>query len=521
MKDIGKKKSSCNYCFLFIAVLMACFFYWLQSRNCSLHPGRDMSTYWSYYREFFKVEPGSKTLMLFRTPFTPLFFGLLFDFFGTVGVQVVLSVLYVVCLATVYLIGARLSVWVGFLALVLLGLDIQYFYFFFGVGSEGPQSFLIVLWIAYAFFTFQKADFRYWVLHALLVWLLILNRPGNQVMILCAFFPLLNIKMLWQRRLLLSLTFLISYGACHVVYSSYNYVRFNAFQVSTMGNALMPFYRVYLQDGFVHPENGPRSEELAQLVETKILSQDLMQRYQIDREMFFNMPTQRMYNHILQSVADEYGWEHQWLILRQVSMEAIAKYPLEFFLTYIDHLRDVFFVRGDGRYDISPYNKSRPDFNAFRSERCKLYRQLDLPIPTENDLLPAPDSGNPAVSSVPYRDQTYLKAKKDPVTWTFPDRHCSYHWGDIFDMYGVKIPFAFLFIIIGLFGSGVSLLKKRTCSNLIMLCIFGISFLNLSVTLMGSVQLPFRFPFDPVFILLGCFGFHGILSLFLKKKRMK
>lgn len=276
-----------HYWYLLAAVLSASFFLWLQSRYCTMHPGRDMITYWSYYYDFFKVHPGSKTLMLFRTPFTPLFFGILFDLFGPTGVQIVLSVLYVLCLVTVYAIGSRLAVWVGFLALVLLGADIQYYYWFFSVGSEGPQCFLLILWMAYAFFTFKKTEARYWILHAVVVWLLILNRPGNQVLVLCAFFPLFHFNIAWKRRMILSLVFLISYGLCYVAFSSYNYARVRVFQVSTLGNAVMPFYRLYLQDALISPDNGPKSIELVRLVEKEILPLDMFKKYQIDRDIFF------------------------------------------------------------------------------------------------------------------------------------------------------------------------------------------------------------------------------------------
>ena len=470
-----------------------------------------MVTYWQYYSEFFKVHPGSRTLMLFRTPVTPLFFGALFDWFGSTGVQVVLSILYVLCLLAVWAIGAKLSVWVGFLSLILLGADIQYFYWFFSVGSESPQSFLVVLWAAYAFFTFRCVKPRYWIVHAAIVWLLILNRPGNQVMVLCALFPLLNMQVVWKRRLLLFLVFLLSYGSCHVSYSLFNYLRVGSFQISTLGNAHMPFYRLYLQDALISPDNGPRSREFEHLVEKNILSLEEFENYRINKDIFFNIPTQRMYNHIVQTVADVYGWDHQWLLLRQVSVESFLRHPGEFFLTYLDHLRDVFYVRGDGRFDLSRHNRTRPDYKTFLKKRYELYGQLGLPLPSEGDLLPAPPKRAPQKSIEDYTAKTLWGLKAAPSAWTFPDLRCTYHWGDIFDIYGVKFPFTFLFIIIGIIGTVFSMMRKTTADFLAISSIFSVSFLTLAATLMGSVQQPFRFPFDSVFILLGCFGLHGML----------
>jgi hypothetical protein len=350
------------------------------------------------------------------------------------------------------------------------------------------------------------------MLHAVIVWLLILNRPGNQVMVLCALFPLFNVSIAWRRRIVLSLVFLFSYGVCHVAYASFNYIRVGEFQVSTAGNMVMPIYRIYLQDALVNPANGPKSRELEQLVEEKILTLDEFQKYRIDSEVFFNMPSQRMFNQLINTVINVYGWDDQWLILRQVSKEALYKHPIEFFLTYIDHVRDVFYVRGSGRFDISRHNRSRVDHDAFLKERYLLYEQLGLPIPTEGDLLPGPKETLINKVQENYTSQTFFNAKKQPVDWKFPNRHCSYHWGEIFDIYGVKFPFTFVFLCVGITGIALSMVKKVLFVHLAMFCIASVSFVNLAVTLMGSVQFPFRFPFDAVFILLGCFGLHGIVS---------
>ena len=501
----------------FIALLLAVLCLWAQSRFCSLHPGRDMVTYWASYREFFKLDPGSATLMLFRPPVTPLFFGTLYDLFGATGVRAALSVIYVLCLVAVFAIGARLSIWVGYLALLLLGANIQYYYWFFSVGSESPQSFLLVLWMAYAFFTFRKAELRYWVIHAVIVWLLILNRPGNQVMILCAIFPLVNFNTAVKKRLALSLVFLLSYGVLHISYSSFNYLRVGAFQVSTLGNAHMPFYRLFLQDRIIRPENGPKSEELAQLVEREILPLEVYRKYRIDRDIFFTYASQRMYSQLAKTVGQEYGWDHQWKILRQTAMEAVLRDPVEFVLTYIDHLRDVFYVRGSGRFDFSSHNRTKPDYDAFLRKRYALYEKLGLAIPSEGDLLPGPEeSGVKAIAENSYRERTFFQLKNHPVNWTFPGRYCSYHWGNVFDIYGIRFPFTFVFICLGIIGTGVAIVRKDYIGNVEMLCITSVAFTTLAATLMGSVQFPFRFPFDSIFILFGCFGMYSLGSSLLK-----
>jgi hypothetical protein len=356
-----------------------------------------------------------------------------------------------------------------------------------------------------------------WILHACIIFLLVLNRPGNQILVLCAFFPLLNLGVSSKRRVLLSFVFLAVYSLFHISYCSYNYSRQNWFAVSRLGNAHLPFYRVYLQDRLVSPENGPRSRELANLVEKEILSMESYKKYRIDLDTFFKTPTQRMYNQLVKTVNDVYGWDYNWKILRQVSMEAYRMYPLEFWLTYIDHLRDVFYVRGDGRYDISPRNRAYPDFNKFLSDRYTMYEQLGLAIPSEKDLLPRPPSSEWPLSAKPENypksKEAYFDIKHTPFPWTFPSyRRCT-NINNVFDMYGIKFPFTFILVSLGFTGIFCSLVRKRFHGNVEILCIAGVSMLNLAASLMASVQIPFRFPFDSIFIVFGCFGIYEISSL--------
>ncbi len=505
------KNQEYNYIYLACATVVAIFFLWLHSRNCPVHPGRDMITYWMYYYEYFKIHPESPTLMLFRTPVTPFFFGLLYDFVGITGLTVVLSILYVICLVTVYVIGSTLSVWIGFLALVALGADIQYHFWFFSVGSESPQSFLLILWFAYSFFTFNKTEKRYWIVHALIVWVLILNRPGNQIMLLCCILPLLNTRAQLSKRLVLVLVFVLTYGFCHIGYSTHNYHKVGKFQISTLGNAHMPFYRLYLQDDLISPDNGPKSQELANLVEEEILTLDLYQQYKIDKDIFFNFSTQRMYSELIKTVEEKYGWDHQWLILREAAIEAILAEPLEVLLTYIDHVRDVFYIRGGGQYDLSKHKRSKVDQQEYIDDRYRMYERIGLPIPSEGDLLPEPQKQIDNAEIEDYQSKTFFGLKTEPVKWTF-NSYCKFHWGEIFDIYNIKFPFSFMYLVIGLVGLVRVFMCGRFYPYVVVFSLTGISFLTLGVTLMGTVQFPFRFPYDPILILFGCFGLHGLLS---------
>ena len=65
--------------------------FWLLALFFPLRAGRDMTTYFLWFRDLFAIEPEFPLLMLFRTPLTPLFYGTCFQIFGEGGIEVILS----------------------------------------------------------------------------------------------------------------------------------------------------------------------------------------------------------------------------------------------------------------------------------------------------------------------------------------------------------------------------------------------------------------------------------------------
>jgi len=504
-----------------VAILIASLFYFFLNRCFPLHPGRDMGTYWLYYRDLFRVYPDFPLVMLFRTPVTPIFFGVCFDWFGPSGVQIILAVLYVTCLLLIFLIGSSLSIWIGYLSMLLLGANIKYYYWFFSVGSESPQTFLLVFWMAYAFYTFRSANILRWILHASIIFILVMTRPGNQTLILCAIIPLLNLDVPIKRRALLSFGFIGSYIVCHILFSSYNYFRYGDFTIAKMGNAVVPFYRVYAQDRLVRPENGPKSRELADMVERDILTKDTFYTYHIDIETFFEAATPRMFNQLVKTVSDVYGWDHNWKILVQVALEAHRKYPTEFWLGFIDQIRNEFYCRGDGSYDLRPKTSIYKNFEEIKKERYRMYKAEHLPIPSEDDLVPKPKGSDWILAAKPENypnsKATYFNIKHEALKWTFQNKFRCINIFNVFDMYGIKFPVTCLLIIIGFMGAVISSIQQKKFCNLEITVITIFSIINMLATFMGSVQFGFRYPFDSIFIVFGCFGMYR-LALMIQKR---
>jgi hypothetical protein len=90
---------------------------------------------------------------------------------------------------------------------------------FNAVGSETLQTVLLCLWFSFTFFAMRSPKRRVWAGVAVIVFLLVLNRPGNQTFALCFLLPLLaNVSV--KRRFMLSGSFLITYAAAHLAFCS-------------------------------------------------------------------------------------------------------------------------------------------------------------------------------------------------------------------------------------------------------------------------------------------------------------
>ena len=98
--------------------------------------------------------------------------------------------------------------------------------------------------------------------------LLVLVRPGNQVLLVLAVIPLL-VSAPWRTRLVSSAVFVLAAVALLGAWTVHNGVRYGDYTVARGGNTRLPFERVFLTDRIVRPENGPSSRELALAVRAR------------------------------------------------------------------------------------------------------------------------------------------------------------------------------------------------------------------------------------------------------------
>ena len=86
---------------------------------------------------------------------------------------------------------------------------------------------------------------------------------------------------------------------------SFNYFRYGEFCFAKLGDAHLPFYRLFVQEHVISPDNGPASRQLADFVEAKILSSPMYLQHEITADIFFRCSTQRMFNSLIYAVQTE------------------------------------------------------------------------------------------------------------------------------------------------------------------------------------------------------------------------
>jgi hypothetical protein len=487
--------------------------FWVAAYWFPLRQGRDAMTYFLYFRDMFQIEPEFPLLMLFRTPLTPLFYGACFEFLEPEGIEFVLALLYAGSITSVFAVVREFSVFGAWALNALLAVNLWLFRWFNAVGSETLQTVLLCLWFSFTFFAMRSAKPRTWVGVALLVFLLVLNRPGNQTFVLCAVLPVFIASEPFKRRLVPCASFLVTYSAAHLGFCSLNYLRYDEFCIAKFGNAHLPFYRLFVQEHVISPSDGPASSRLADFVAGRVLTSPIYQQYEITQDVFFRCSTQRMFNSMIYAFQKD-GLADDFAMLRDAAMESIRRDLKGSALRYLEHLIDVFEYHDRKRFMISNLRDLSRSFVRERAERYSRYAEKGLPLPTEGDLVPsmplfAAHEGR--------RIENWFGLKREVKEWNSPPIASLSETAErLYEVSRKLIPNYLWFLAGGLFLLFSALTGPI---DLRVPLLTGIALLSLLVTLFGSVQWEFRYPFDPIFTAFALHACHS-LSANLRKSRM-
>jgi hypothetical protein len=311
----------------------------------------------------------------------------------------------------------------------------------------------------------------------------------------------------------LSASFLITYSAAHLAFCSLNYLRYGEFCVAKFGNAHLPFYRLFVQEHVISPNDGPASSRLADFVAERVLTNPIYQRYEITQDVFFRCSTQRMFNSVIYAFQKD-GLTDDFAMLRDAGMESIRRDLKGSLLRYLEHLIDVFEYHDRKRFTISNLRDLSRSFVRERAERYSRYAERGLPLPTEGDLVPsmplfAAHEGR--------RIENWFGLKREVREWNLPPMASLSPTAErLYEISRKLIP-NYLWFLLGALGLLFAALTGPIDVRVPLLT--GIALISLLVTLFGSVQWEFRYPFDPIFTAFAMHACHSLLTS-LRKSRL-
>lgn len=308
--------------------LVACFgaamaVYGVESIAWPMSLGRDGTTYLMYYRDMWNAHPAFPELMLYRTPLAPLLIGVPLQLGGAILLEIVLGVAYAISITAYALAAATVSRVCGVLVAVALLLDPGYGALFHQAASDSAFAFTLAVWTLGAALTMRKPSLTRYALLGAGTLGLVLARPSSQLFVAFAFVPLLAAGA-WRIRVARAAVFAAAAAAMLVAWAGYNSVRYGDFVVARTGNADVPFYRTFVLERTVSPQNGPASKKLADAVRT-----DLLPKYhgQFTVRTFFSTASDRMWGDLVVLSDRRWGWSSDYAILRKVALEAIRAHP--------------------------------------------------------------------------------------------------------------------------------------------------------------------------------------------------
>jgi Dolichyl-phosphate-mannose-protein mannosyltransferase len=464
--------------------------------------GRDGSTYLIYYADMWHRHPAFPALMLYRMPLAPLVYGPLLQLGGPLLAEAAMALAY----AASILAFATAALEFGRVAAVVTGLALLvhpgYGALFHELSSDPVFGLVFAFWTLALVRALRRPSTRQFLLAGVLYFLLVLSRPGSQVLLVFALAPLV-LRAPWRRRLVWAGASLAASVALLALWSGYNDVRYGSFVVARAGWANVPFYRVFYLDKLVRTENGPASRELAAAVQRDLLTKTPYRQLGVKTpDQYFSIASDHMWSDVVWITDREWGWHSDYAILRRVSLEGIRthfhRYARSVAAGVWDELRYPYVWNAPQAAPPpgttttqapaappKPVPKSSPDYGGRYS------------------WLASTPSGRPPVPSRVARVTRKLAALDHDI----PERSGSATFARVLNRISRLYPWAIIWIVVGL----VALIVRRPRGSLVLLTLGTLGLWLIVFTELGEPPgLEYGLPVVPAFIMGAVAALFGV-----------
>jgi hypothetical protein len=344
--------------------------------------GRDLDEYLYGYVQFLDWHPLLPWSMLFRTPVPGILDGTALDVAGGFFAEPLMAVLFAASVVAWSVAARAFGPRAALLVAAALLVYPAYGLMFHEVSSEPLFAAAFALWALLVVRAVQTPTVQRFAFVGLGIALLALIRPGNAVLVAFVVFPLV-LSGPWRDRLVRSGALLLAALVPLVAWAVLNGIRFDDYALARGGNAIIPFYRAFITDKIVSPENGAASRRLADAVRNHLVTRDPYKSYGVTTNEVFRSGSFRIHEDFYLLSDQVFGWDTNYSVLRKAGIEAVRKHPG----AYASGVLDTVWQQLSKSYFRSPPAKQGPAASAVVRVKGQ-----ELPAPTEGEPIPSGQS---------------------------------------------------------------------------------------------------------------------------------
>ena len=487
--------------------------YALRAIAWPLTTGRDLDEYLYAYIQLFDQDVLLPWSLLFRTPVTPVVAGVSLDVLDGALAEPLCAVLFATSVvawsAAALTFGPRVALVVAAALLVYPGYGLM----FHELASETTFAASFALWAWLVARAASRPSVGRFALVGLGVALLALVRPGNAILLVFVVFPFVlagSWRDRWRWAGALALAAVLPLAAWTV----HNGLRFDTYALARGGNAIVPFYRAFITDNIVGPENGDASMRLAAAMQRQLLTRDPYRSYDVTLEQLFRDGSFRVHEDLYVLSDQVFGWDSDYDVLREAGVEGVRAHPGTYASGVLGTVWD---------------QLAKAQFRAAgatEGDEPATPTSGGLPPPTEGEPIPAgqvvwisrPDQSIRQVwtsgtewhfefedpAQRPRFDE--IQRERDALLDTLPDREGNVELGLRLNQLSRWFPRPWMWIVAGIVG--IALRRPRGSATLVALALAGLGVVVLNALGLFA-DLHFVLPVAPAFVLLGAGGLLG------------
>jgi hypothetical protein len=304
-----------------VLFLCALALYGLRSIGWPLINGRDLDEYLSYYAQLGLHAPPLPAFMVTHTPLTPIFDGSALDLAGGALAQPLLALCFAVSV-TAWAVAAReFGPRVALAVAVLLLIYPAYGLLFHELSSEAVFATGFALWALLLVRAIELPTTGRFAAVGAGVAVLTLIRPGNQILVLVALYPLL-LRGSARTRVTRAAALVLAAVIPLVCWALVNGARYGEWTVARGAKGAL-FQHSLVVDRDIEASNGPATRQLIGAVRRRLLTREPYRSYGLTVDDLLSSASLRAADDIAFTAYQVWGWNGGPAVLDRAGREAV------------------------------------------------------------------------------------------------------------------------------------------------------------------------------------------------------